>query len=159
MLDDDLPHGVFTELGRVTWAAILLEDYAEGLCSIIQPANPRTDGRPVGQKIREAHRVLADWPASSQTRSATDAWLERARAAIERRNAAMHATPVVLSRRGHPDHGQQYIDEMPRGDRPYRQLPLMIEALSELRSVLTDARSGWRDLAVAVHAEGRWRGQ
>ncbi len=157
--DDDLPAEVFAELGRVTWAAILLEDYTESLCSIIQPADPRTDKRSVGRKIKDAQQVLRGWPVSSPTRDAAATWLERARAVIERRNAALHATPVVLSLRGHPDDGQQYLGEMPRAGRSYRQWPLRVETLSELRSVLIDARSGWRELAIAVHTEGRWRGE
>jgi hypothetical protein len=43
----------------VTSAAIKLEDYVEGLCSHIDPANPRADKRQVGTKIRGAQRVLA----------------------------------------------------------------------------------------------------
>jgi len=53
-MPDDLPVDVLTELGRVTWAAIKLEDYTEGLCSLIDPANPRTDKRQVSQKIKDA---------------------------------------------------------------------------------------------------------
>ena len=46
-MSTDLPVDVLTELGRVTWAAIKLEDYTEGLCSLIEPTNPRTDRRQV----------------------------------------------------------------------------------------------------------------
>ena len=65
-MPDELSVDVFTELGRVTWAAIKLEDYVEGLCSHIDPANPRTDRRQVSTKIRDAQRVLA-----ARARSAT----------------------------------------------------------------------------------------
>jgi hypothetical protein len=51
---DHLPIDVLTELGRVTWAAIKLEDYVESVCSFIEPANPRTDMRQLGQKIKDA---------------------------------------------------------------------------------------------------------
>src|SRR5262249_43753365 len=91
---DDLPIDVLTELGRVTWAAIKLEDYDENLCSFIDPANPRTDKRQVSQKIRDAQKVLTG-RAASATRDEARTWLERARQAIEQRNAALHATPVV----------------------------------------------------------------
>lgn len=51
-MPDELSVDVFSELRRVTSAAIKLEDYVEGLCSHIDPANPRTDKRQVGTKIR-----------------------------------------------------------------------------------------------------------
>ncbi|MBV9095194.1 MAG: hypothetical protein JO132_15170 [Streptosporangiaceae bacterium] len=52
-MPDELPVDVFTELGRVTWAAIKLEDYVEDLCSHIDPVNPWTDKRQVSAKIRD----------------------------------------------------------------------------------------------------------
>jgi hypothetical protein len=57
-MPDDLPVDVLTELGRVTWAAIKLEDYTEDLCSHIEPVNPQTDRRPVRRKIRDAKKIL-----------------------------------------------------------------------------------------------------
>jgi hypothetical protein len=94
MAADELPVDVLTELGRVTWAAIKLGDYAEGICSGIDPHNPRNDKRMVSTKISEAKSVLAKWPESA-VRDEACAWLERARLALERRNAALHATPMV----------------------------------------------------------------
>src|SRR5256885_14792 len=38
---DDLPDDVLTELGRVTWASIVLEDAVKWLCSSIAPHDPR----------------------------------------------------------------------------------------------------------------------
>jgi hypothetical protein len=153
-MPDDLPVDVFTELGRVTWAAIRLEDYTEGVCSDIDPANPREDRRQVSQKIKDAKRVLRDWPAS-QTRDEATAWLERARLALERRNAALHATPLVWVQDGHIDEQRQLLGEMPRAGRPYVERPLTVESLSELRSVLEEASAGWMDVALATYAE--WR--
>jgi len=152
---DDLPIDVLTELGRVTWAAIKLEDYAESMCSFIEPANPRTDRRQVGQKIKDAQKVLASRTASA-TRDEAKAWLERARQAIEQRNAALHATPLVgleSRRRGEPR--RFLLGEMPRKGRPYFERPLTVEALSELRSVLEAAADGWRDLVIAVGTESK----
>ena len=56
----DLDTDVLIELGRVAWAAIVLEDYVEGLCSFIDPSNPREDRRSVGQKISasQSHELL-----------------------------------------------------------------------------------------------------
>jgi hypothetical protein len=149
-MPDELPVEVLTELGRVTWAAIKLEDYTEGICSAIDPANPRTDRRPVSQKIKEAKRALANWPVSKLRDDAT-AWLERASQAIEERNAALHATPVVWM--GGPDHGKLLLGEMPRANRLYNERPLTVESLSMLRSLLENASSGWADITVATGTE------
>jgi hypothetical protein len=147
---DDLPIDVLTELGRVTWAAIKLEDYVESVCSFIEPANPRTDMRQLGQKIKDAQKVLTAKPVSA-TRDQAKAWLERARQAIEQRNAALHATPVVQL--GEPQ--RLLLGEMPRKGRPYFERPLTVEALGELRSVLESAADGWRELVIAVGTEFR----
>jgi hypothetical protein len=150
-MPDELSVDVFTELGRVTWAAIKLEDYVEGLCSHIDPANPRTDKRQVSTKIRDAQRVLAA-KTRSATRDEAAEWLEHARQAIERRNAAMHATPIVwIGRKRAED--RLSLGEMPRKGRPYFERPLTVESLSELRSVLENAADGWRDLVIALDTE------
>jgi len=52
--DDDLPTEVLTELGRMTWAAIRLNDYVEGVCAFVQPSDPRADRLHTGQKINDA---------------------------------------------------------------------------------------------------------
>jgi hypothetical protein len=153
-MPDDLPVDVLTELGRVTWAAIKLEDYAESLCSFIEPANPRTDRRQVSQKIKDAKRVLRRWTASAVRDKAMN-WLEHARLALERRNAALHATPVVSLGRRPEDEQRLFLGEMPRPGRPYFERPLTVKSLSELRSVLEDAAAGWRDIVIAADTESR----
>jgi hypothetical protein len=153
-MPDDLPVDVLTELGRVTWAAIKLEDYTEGLCSLIEPANPRTDKRQISKKIKDAKKVLMSWP-NSTARDDAMVWLERASHAIEQRNAALHATPVVQLSRS-PAGGQGlFLGEMPRTNRPYTERPLTVESLSALRSILEDAASGWRNVAIAAGTESR----
>ena len=153
-MPDELSVDVFTELGRVTWAAIKLEDYVESLYLHIDPANPRTDKRQVSKKIRDAQRVLAT-RARSATRDEAAEWLEHARQAMERRNAALHATPIVWVGR---ERGEDRLGlgEMPRAGRPYFERPLTVESLSELRSVLEDAAAGWRDLVIALGSESRY---
>jgi hypothetical protein len=153
---DDLPVDVLTELGRVTWAAIKLEDYTEGLCSFIEPTNPRTDKRQVSQKIKDAKRVLTGWPTSPVCDDAM-VWLERAGNAIEQRNAALHATPLVLLGRPPSTEPRLFLGEMPRAGRAYNERPLTVESLRSLRSVLEDAFSGWADIAIAADTESRLR--
>lgn len=143
---------MLTELGRVTWAAILLEDYTESLCSFIDPSDPRTDKRSVSQKLRAARKILTSWSASS-ARGAAIAWLDRAQAALERRNAALHATPLVWTGSGQQGSPRFFLGEMPRKSRPYVERPLTVESLADLRSVLNDARAGWRDLLLDVADE------
>ncbi len=141
----DLDTDVLIELGRVAWAAIVLEDYVEGLCSFIDPSNPREDRRSVGQKISASQRVMGCWSASS-TRDDTRAWLERARVAVERRNAALHATPLVWVEPGRRDGPERLLlGEMPRYGRPYVERPLTVESLAELYDA---------DLAQADHLYG-----
>jgi hypothetical protein len=151
-MSDDLPVDVLTELGRVTWAAIRLEDYAEDVCSRVDPRDPRrADGRFVSQKIGDAKKVLVGW-GPSETRDKAETWLERARLAIERRNALLHATPIAWIG---PGRGEQRpgLGEKSWRDRPYFERPLTVESLSEVRSVLEDAADRWQDLVIAVWAE------
>jgi hypothetical protein len=156
MPDDLLPVEVLTELGRVTWAAILLEDYIEGVCSPINPTNPRTDKRPISRKITDAKKVLTGWPVSKMRDDAI-VWLEHASQAIEERNAAFHATPLVWVGGGTTKEGQLFLGEMPRANRLYAERPLTVESLHALRIALENATSGWTDIAIAAGAE--WRRQ
>jgi hypothetical protein len=155
-MPDELPVDVLTELGRVTWAVIKLEDYAEDLCRKIEPVDLRkADKRPVSQKIKAAKDALSSRTPSA-TRDSALAWLECARQAMERRNAALHATPITWIGR-EPGARQLGLGKMPRDGSPYAELPLTVESLSELRSVLEAAAGGWADLAIALAAEsGNW---
>jgi hypothetical protein len=139
-MPDALSVDVFAELGRVTWAAIKLEDCFEDVCSHIDPANPRTDKRPVSAKIRDAQRVLAGRTRSAARDKAAE-WLEHARLAMERRNASLHATPIVWVGRECAE-DRLGLGEMPRQGRLYFERPLTAESLSEPR-VTKPASSSW----------------
>jgi hypothetical protein len=149
-MPDELPIEVFTELGRVTWAAIKLEDYTKSMCATINPTDPRTDRRPISRQIKDANNALMSWPMS-KVRDDAIAWLERAGLAIEERNAALHATPVVWMEG--PYKGQLLLGEMPRANRLYTERPLTVDSLSALRFVLESASSGWVDVVVPVGTE------
>ena len=150
-MPDELPVHVFTELGRVTWVRRSSSRTTSRTCARI--SNPRTDKRQVSTKIRDAQKVLAA-RAPSATRDEAAAWLEHARQAIERRNAALHATPIVWVGRERAE-DRLGLGEMPRKGRPYFERPLTVESLGELRSVLKDAADGWRDLVIALGTESR----
>ena len=96
--------------------------------------------------------MLMGWPGSTVRDDATT-WLERASHAIEKRNAALHATPVV--RLGRPPATEQrlFLREMPRADRPYNERPLTARLSDAIRP--EDAFSGWRDVAIAAGAKSR----
>jgi hypothetical protein len=148
-MPDEFPVDVLTELGRVTWAAIKLEDYVEDVCSRIDPSNdPLTDKRFIGRRIADAKKALAGW-APSATRDEAGAWLERAWQAIGRRNAILHAIPITWAG---PRPGEQRpgLGEKAWRDRRYFERPLTVESLGEIRSVLEDAATGWPDLALAL---------
>ena len=96
--------------------------------------------RQVGTKIRGAQRVLAARTRAA-TRDEAAEWLEHVRQAIERLNAAMHATRVVWVGRKHAE-DRLGLGEMPRKGAPYFGRPLIVESLSELCSVLENAADG-----------------
>jgi hypothetical protein len=150
LADDHLPIDVLTELGRVAWTAIILEDCADGVCAFIKPANPRTDPRQIGPKVRDALKVLADWPAS-QVRDDAATWLRRAAEAIDKRNALLHAIPLVGPGGGQAQ--QFFLGERPRKDRPYFERTMTVEALSELHVALGEAVEGWMEVTLAVGDE------
>jgi hypothetical protein len=148
-MPDELPVEVFTELGRVTWAAIKLEDYVGGVCSHIDPSNPRTDRRQISAKIKDAKKVLASLVPFS-ARDDTIAWLDRAGRAIEQRNAVLHAVPVVrIGPQGRVT-DELLLGEMPRKRRGYFERPLTVESLSQLRANLEDAATGWQDILLSL---------
>ena len=81
-------------------------------------------------------------------REAAAAWLVRARQAIERRNATLHAVPLTWFEPGQPS--RSLLGEMPRGTSPYVERPLTVESLAELRSVLVEPLGDWRDVVLAL---------
>lgn len=86
-----------------------------------------------------AWRVLAGWLSSAVGDGAV-AWLERASYAIEQRNAALHATPVVQLGRPRATEKRLFPGEMPGAYRPYNGRPLTVER-SALRLMLENAFS------------------
>jgi hypothetical protein len=131
---------VLTELGRVTYAAIVLEDLTAAVCHAVKRVDPRTDTRPIGQKIEEALKEL-------QRRSPSDAvgtWLTAARSAIRERNAALHAIPLVVQQApgADPLPFSHALGEK-RKDAPYMERPLSVPALQPLREQLELAAADW----------------
>ena len=151
---NDLPVDVFTELGRVTWAAIMLEDSIKWLCSLIWPHDPRTSPT-IGKMLGNARSELSRWPSSPARKDALG-WLDHADKAIEARNAILHATPLTLADSEAPEESpRQFLGEMPRrSGQPYQERPMTVESLVAVRDLLAEAAAGWREVILAV-AEAR----
>jgi hypothetical protein len=58
-MPDDLPVDVLTELGRVTWAAIKLEDYTEGPM-LAHRTDESEDRQAAGQSEDQGRKKSAD---------------------------------------------------------------------------------------------------
>jgi hypothetical protein len=149
-LDDD----VLIELGRLTIAAVCLEDAVYGVCRSIRPRHGPSDDWPISSRINEASEDLESCPPST-ARAGALAWLAAARDALERRNAVMHAVPVVvMSIPGTTplmDAPEQWLSHVPRKkDAPVVHIRLTVEGLQPLRLDLERARTGWID--IATHA-------
>lgn len=147
---DEPPDSALLRLGRVTWRALLLEDFAAALCASLEPTDPRTERRPISRRITAAETRLQT-SGDFEGRKAALEWLERARAAIERRNAVFHAVPVVAA----ADLTGHLLAEMPRAGRGYALRDLEGDYLDELAGTLESALSGWREVMLSVFAQQR----
>lgn len=141
-MSDELPDEVLIELGRFTWAAILLDDLTDSLCSFIHLANPREDKRSIGQKIKDARRELRTWHQSPDI-DQIDSWLVGAAAALERRNALLHSVPVVLMDSEGRSVGHA-LAEMPRTGSEYFERHLTVAGVRQVHDQLHLAQEGWR---------------
>jgi len=151
---EDPDPAVLLELGRVTWAAVHLEAFTDRMCSLIGPANPRSDRRTIGRKIDDAQKVLTSWPATP-ARDAASTWLARARDAVYRRNATLHAVPMTWFLEGEAP--RPILGEMPYRDRPYVERPITTESLVELRNLLAEPLKDWLPVLAGVRREMRQR--
>lgn len=150
-MPDELPDTVLIELGRLTWSAIHLEDLTDSLCHFVVHRDPREDRRPIGSKITEALRELRD-RQSAQDVERIEAWLVRAREALERRNAFLHSVPLVLLN----ERGQKVghaLGEMPRRNRQYFERRMTAPAIREVREELDAACRGWRETLTPAAGE------
>ncbi|GAA1956025.1 hypothetical protein GCM10009798_14190 [Nocardioides panacihumi] len=129
------------ELGKLTWAAVELEDRVDAVCHCIRHTNPREDRRAIGQKIRDARSDLRTWSEGSAVRE-VDGWLAAAASALESRNAFLHATPLAVF-----DGNQQPVGvalaEMPRTGRNYNERPMTVKGVREVIIELEAAKAEW----------------
>lgn len=152
-LDDDLiSESVFAELGRLTYAAIKLEDVTRAAVRWIDPA---LDNLSVRRLIERAQQILATWP-QSEDRDFCDQWLENSSNALLRRNEVIHSTPAIyvelIDAEGGMNEVGPILEHNPRfRDQSAGRTWLTVDDLAPVTAQLRTARAGW--WRVATKAE------
>lgn len=82
---EELPDDVLLELGRLTWAAIRLEDAVREVAWRLAPVEAGREAEQISQRINAAR--------SAGPPESVRGWLEAAGAALERRNTVLHGIP------------------------------------------------------------------
>jgi hypothetical protein len=146
-VDDEPGDDVLLELGRVVWAALQLEDVVYAVCRSVRPRHGPSDDHPIGSRIDEALRDLAQRPDNELRVDAYD-WLVAAKAALIERNAVLHSAPysVVTA----DDDSDPFLLHLPRDKSGAVVTALTVDALSSIRGRIEAARQGWSALAVAL---------
>ena len=143
---------VLLELGRLTWAAINLEDVVPTIRRALGPAPKRLAREPVSVWIKDALKVLSGWPESEVRRTASR-WFNVAREALEDRNRVLHSVPVTLITIADgtvTEHGQA-LDHLPRREgESFSRISLAEDKLRRVRQKLAAARDGWTEICVAL---------
>jgi hypothetical protein len=157
-LSHDLPHDsppddVLVELGKLTWAAINLEDAVYTVCQRIEPVDDYRSV-PIGKQISQAREALRAQPDEA-LRAKADAWLESASRALADRNAILHAVPVTvmpLAPSITPGDLDPLLAHLPRDKaREPVHTPLTVSGLRAVWWHLEAARAGWVELAVELY--------
>jgi hypothetical protein len=148
----DPPDEALLELGRLTWAAILLEDVVYEVCRAIKPRHGPSDDVPIGTQINEALTDLGECPPD-QMRSTATAWLREAKDALDLRNATLHAVPVTFIPMSGTtplfEDGTDWLTHFPRDkNRPAIHTATTVAGFTPVRERLQRARKGWIDVAV-----------
>jgi hypothetical protein len=87
-VSEALPDDVLLELGKMTWAAINLEDVVYEVCRAVRPRGNLYDSTPIGSRIDQAVKDLADRP-DDELKANTRAWLVEAKGALIERNSVL----------------------------------------------------------------------
>lgn len=142
--DDD----ALLELGRVTWAAINVEDIAYTLARFIKPRHGPFNDHPIGARIKEARADLVELYVPDAARDAADAWLAEAAAVLAARNAIFHSVPVTFDlipgTTSVEESLGQWLAHFPRDkSKGAVHTKLTSAALLPIRRRLDAARQGW----------------
>lgn len=159
---DQTHQDVLTELGRLTLAAVYLEDYARALIWRLVPNEMgAVDTAPIGNRIDAAVRAankLNDATLAAEIKT----WLSEVKAALGQRNTILHSTPVtymplpgVSAVEGTTGEFLHHFPSDP--NRAQVQTALTVTGLRPISVRLIRVRGSWRDLTVRL-AEHRLRG-
>jgi hypothetical protein len=143
------------ELGRMTWAAISLEDVVYHMGDAVGLDTAELVQMQVSRCIKRVLEVLDGWP-ESEVREKARRWFNSAREALEARNSVLHAIPGVwvtlgVARTVTP-HGPILEDLGGRG-RPYQRRSMTEEGLRPVRLQLEEARADWVEIFLALVEE------
>ncbi|WP_432845996.1 hypothetical protein ACQPXB_35985 [Amycolatopsis sp. CA-161197] len=137
---------VLVELGRVTWAAINLEDMVGYVCRWINQAD--RDNAPASVRIDDA-RAVVDSTGGGNEQDRLRRWLDGARQVLEdERHQILHARPLTFMS---PDGTEtDVLGVMPRPTkkgrpgREYTERPLTVAHLRESHDAIVAVAEGWR---------------
>jgi hypothetical protein len=155
MTSDGMPSDdVLLELGRLTWAAINLEDDVYLVCRSVEPRGGPFDDTNIGPRIDLALKDLEKRPGND-LRHQAEQWLIEAAAALRERNAVLHSTHIVfIPTSGQPSSATPPDPELvnfPRNrSSPAIHTPLTLEGLGQIHRRLENARSDCLELAAAL---------
>jgi len=145
------------ELGRVTWAAINLEDVVYGMGDAVGLDTAELTAKPVSVCIKQVLEVMDGWPRS-EIREDARRWFTTAHQALDARNSVLHAIPGVwvtlAGDRMVTPHGPVLEDLGGRG-RGYQRRSMTEEGLRPVRLRLEEARAGWVEIFLALAEEHR----
>ena len=146
-VDDD----TLKEVGRLTLAAVELEDLAYAVCRYVRSPRNHLRPPPIGDAIADARKAAAEEFSDVDARGALDEWLARAAEALTQRNEVLHAVPVtfvtVPGTTPVPETTGPYLTYMPRDDkRPPVHRKVSVAELQPVRRALTAAAEGLDDL-------------
>jgi len=164
---------VLLELGRLVWAAVLLEDAAAGVCQSAIGAGIAVRSAPVGKQIDATLKIIEAWPQTPARDAGID-WLGRAKAALEARHRLLHATPVVMYRQGAagppeelPGVWLQYIPRVDHKDRKgagppgtaHPPVQVTVEELLRVHELLATVRQEWTAVSTGLFViqQERWK--
>lgn len=149
---------VLLELGRLTWAAINLEDVVPSVRYAIGPVPDSLEKRwepegspvrliraPISKWITDAEEVLSGWPQSAIRDTALQ-WFGATREALIDRNNVLHSVPVT----------GPALEDLPttrKGE--FSRIRLIEEDLRRVRQKLTDARERGVDIYRGLCEAGR----
>jgi hypothetical protein len=152
-VDGDPDDGVLLELGRLTWAAMALEEVVYTVCRVVKPRHGPYDDHPIGARVAEGLRDLHDLDPPLQ--GTVRAWLVEAKDSLAARNSVLHSTHVVFEplpgTTPIPATTGAFLAHFPRcGNGTQVQTPLTVAGLAPLCRRLEAARQDWVAVATGV---------